>query len=108
MPIPFEDLRPASGRDHVAWVVEAMAGQQGVNLVVPADFEAYPRIHHRIHNGERWADFAPEYLVRGVETYDYLGSKLEFIDGDGNLNAEDVDAIVTLLTAATATPNECR
>jgi hypothetical protein len=107
MPVPFEDLRPASGRDHVAWVVEAMAGRQGVNLVVPADFEAHVRIHHRIHSGERWADFAPEYLVRGVETCDYVGSKLEFIDGDGNLDAEDVDALIPLLAAATSTPNEC-
>jgi hypothetical protein len=39
--------------------------------------------------------------------YDYIGSKLEFIDGDGNLDAEDVDALVPLLAAATATPNEC-
>jgi hypothetical protein len=107
MPIPFAGLRPASGRDHVASVVGAMAGRQGVALVVPATFEAYARIHHRIHNGQRWADFAPEYLVRGVEMYDYSGSKLEFIDGDGNLDAEDVDALVPLLAAATATPNEC-
>jgi hypothetical protein len=107
MPIPFEGLRPASGRGHVAWVVEAMAGREGVDLVVPDGFDAYARIHHRIHNGERWADFAPEYLVRGVEMYDYLGSSLEFIDGDGNLDAEDVDALVPRLAAATATPNEC-
>jgi hypothetical protein len=107
MPSPFEGLQPASGRDDVAWVVEAMTGRQGVDLVVPAIFEAYARIHHRIHNGERWADFAPEYLVRGVEPYNYVGSKLEFIDGDGNLDAEDVDALVPLLAAATATPNEC-
>ena len=107
MPIPFEGLRPALGRDHVAWVVGAMAGRQGVDLVVPATFERYARIHHRIHNGQRWADFAPEYLVRGIEMYDYIGSKLEFIDGDGNLDPEDVDAFVPLLAAATATPNEC-
>jgi hypothetical protein len=107
MPIPFEGLRPALGRDHVAWVIGAMAGGQGVDLVVPATFEGYARIHHRIHNGQRWADFAPEYLVRGLEMYDYIGSKLEFIDGDGNLDAEDVDALVPLLTAATTTPNEC-
>jgi hypothetical protein len=50
-----------------------MAGRVGVDLVVPDGFEAYARIHHRIHNGQRWADFAPEYLVRGVETYDYTG-----------------------------------
>jgi hypothetical protein len=107
MPIPFEGLRPALGRDHVAWVVGAMADAQGVDLVVPATFEGYARIHHRIHNGQRWADFAPEYLVRGLEMYDYIGSKLEFIDGDGNLDAEDVDALVPLLTAATTTPNDC-
>jgi hypothetical protein len=107
MRIPFEGLRPALGRDHVAWAVGAMTARQGVDLVVPANFEAYARIHHRIHNGERWADFAPEFLVRGVEMYDYIGSKLEFIDGDGNLGAEDVDGLVPLLAAATATPNEC-
>jgi hypothetical protein len=107
MRIPFEGLRPASGRDHVVWVVEAMGGQEGVDLVVPGGFEAYARIHHRIHNGERWADFAPEYLARGVEMFDYLGSKLEFIDGDGNLDAEHVDTLVPLLAGATATPDEC-
>jgi hypothetical protein len=107
MPIPFEGLSPASGRDHVAWVVEAMAGREGVDLVVPGSFEAYGRIHHRIHNGARWADFAPEYLVRGVETPEYSGSKLEFIDGDGNLDAEDVDALVPLLATATASPEHC-
>ena len=84
-----------------------MARREGVDLVVPDSFEAYARIHHRIHNGQRWADFAPEYLVRGVEMYDYTGSKLEFIDGDGNLDAEGVDALVPMLTGATATPNEC-
>jgi hypothetical protein len=26
MPNPFERLQPASGREHVAWIVEAMAG----------------------------------------------------------------------------------
>jgi hypothetical protein len=107
MPIPFERLQPAAGREHVAWIVAAMAGREGVDLVVPDCFAAYVRIHHRIHNGERWAKFAPEYLVRGVEMYDYIGSKLEFIDGDGNLDAEDVDALVPLLAAATDTPNEC-
>ncbi|MPY93173.1 MAG: hypothetical protein GEV08_08930 [Acidimicrobiia bacterium] len=107
MPIPFEGLRPASGRDHVAWVVEAMASREGVDLVVPEGFGAYARVHHRIHNGEQWADFAPEYLVRGVEMYDYVGSRLELIDGDGNLDAEDVDALVPLLAAASATPDEC-
>lgn len=107
-PIPFEGLRPASGRDHVAWVVAAMAGRRGVDLVVPDGFEAYARIHHRIHNGERWTDFAPEYLVRGVEMYDFIGTKLELIDGDGNLDAGDVDALVPLLEGATATPSICR
>jgi hypothetical protein len=107
MPIPFERLQPAAGREHVAWIVGAMAGREGVGLVVPDGFAAYVRIHHRIHNGERWAEFAPEYLVRGVEMYDYIGSKLEFIDGDGNLDAEDVDALGPLLAAATETPNEC-
>jgi hypothetical protein len=107
MSIPFEGLRPASSRDHVAWVVEAMARRNGVDLVVPEGFEAYARIHHRIHTGERWADFAPEYLVRGIEMYDFIGSKLQFIDGDGNLDAEDLDALVPLLAVATATPNEC-
>lgn len=107
MAVPFEGLRPASGRDHVAWVVEAMAGREGVDLVVPAGFGAYARIHHRLHNGERWAEFAPEYLVRGLEMYEDVGSKLEFIDGDGNLDAEDLDVLVPLLAGATAAPNEC-
>ena len=107
MPTAFEGVRPASGRGHVAWAVEAMARREGVALVVPDGFEVYAHIHHRIHNGQRWTDFAPEYLVRGVEMYDYIGSKLEFIDGDGNLDAEDVDALVPMLAAATATPNEC-
>ena len=35
------------------------------------------------------------------------GSKLEFIDGDGNLDAEDVDSLVPRLAATTATPNDC-
>ena len=39
MPMPFEGLTPAPGRDHVAWVVEAMAGRQGVDLVVPEGFD---------------------------------------------------------------------
>lgn len=105
--IPFEGLRPASSRDCAGWVVEAMAGRSGVDLVVPEGFHAYARIHHRIHNGQRWVDFAPEYLVRGVEMYDYVGTKLEFIDGDGNLDAEDVDALIPLLAQATAKPSVC-
>lgn len=107
MRIPFEGLRPADGRHHAVWIVEAMTGREGVDLVVPDCFESYVRIHHRIHTGERWADFAPEYLLRGVEMYDYVGSKLEHIDGDGNLDADDVDALVPLLAAATTTPHHC-
>ncbi len=103
----FEGLRPAAGRAAVGWVVKAMAGRRGVDLVVPAQFEAYARIHHRIHNGERWADFAPEYLVRGIAADDDVATRLVFIDGDGNLDAEKVDALVPLLAAETATPNEC-
>lgn len=107
MPIPFDGLTPAPGRDHVAWVAEAMARRDGVALVVPDGLDEYVRIHHRIHNGERWADFAPEYLVRGVEMYEYVGTKLEFIDGDGNLDADDVDALVPLLGERTSTPDRC-
>ena len=84
-----------------------MTGGGGVTSVVPSTFDAFARIHHRIHNVERWATFAPEYLVRGTEMYDYVGSKLEFIDGDGNLDAEDVDALVLPLAAATTTPHDC-
>jgi hypothetical protein len=105
---PFEGLLPASGRDHLEWIVDAMADREGVDRIVPGTFAAFVRIHHRIHSGEQWATFAPEYLVRGVERYDdHVGNKLEFIDGDGNLDAEDVDALVPLLAAATATPAEC-
>lgn len=39
--------------------------------------------------------------------YDCAGSKLEFIDGDGNLDPEDVDALVPLLATAMTTPQEC-
>lgn len=60
MAIPFEGLRPAPGRHHAAWVVESMSGGGGANTVVPDTFDAFARIHHRIHNGERWATFAPE------------------------------------------------
>lgn len=77
----FEGLRPAAGRADVSWVVKAMAGRQGVDLVVPAQFETYARIH--------------------------VATKLVFIDGDGNLDAEKVDALVPLLAAETAAPNEC-
>ena len=41
----------------------------------------------------------PEYLERGVEMYEYTGGKLEFIDGDGNLDAEGVDLLVPMLAA---------
>lgn len=103
----FAGLRPGPGRAHAAWVVEAMAGRVGVSLVVPTGFEAYVRIHHRIHTGGRWADVAPEYLTRGVEPLEVVGSKLEFIDGDGNLDADDVDALTVMLTGATSTPDQC-
>ena len=107
MPIPFRGLTPAGGREHATWVVDAMAGREGVDLVVPQGFDAYARVHHRIHNGERWADLAPEYLTRGLEMYEYPGSTLEFIDGDGNLDAADVDALVPMLAAETVTPDRC-
>lgn len=103
----FTGLRPAVGRAHAAWAVEAMAGQAGVSLVVPSGLEAYVRIHHRIHTGERWAEFAPEYLRRGVGPLEVVGSKLEFIDGDGNLDADDVDALAVMLADATSTPDDC-
>jgi len=63
MSIPFEGLRPAPGRHDAAWVVESMAAGGGVTSVVPHTFDAFARIHHRIHCGERWATFAPDYLV---------------------------------------------
>lgn len=107
MPIPFGGLTPAVGREHARWVVDAMTGREGVDLVVPEGFETYVRVHHRIHNGERWADFAPEYLTRGLTMYEYRESKLEFIDGDGNLDADDVDALVPLLASATGAPDRC-
>jgi hypothetical protein len=88
-------------------VVEAMSGRHGVDLVVPDRFEAYARIHHRIHDGRRWADVAPDYLVRGTAPYNVVGTVMEYIDGDGNLDAEDTDALAPLLAAATATPNDC-
>lgn len=107
MLIPFQGLRPASGRGHAAWVVEAMTGRESVNRVVPNAFASFARIHHRIHTGQRWVDFAPEYLVRGAETPGFVGTKLELIDGDGNLDPQDVDTLIPLLTAATATPSQC-
>jgi hypothetical protein len=103
----FVGLRPARGRTHAAWVVEAMKGRAGVGLVVPSGFEAYVRIHHRISNGGRWADTAPEYLKRGAEPADVAGS-VEFIDAEGNLDADHVDALTTMLTDETSTPDDCR
>lgn len=102
----FEGLRPGAGRAHVAWVVDAMARRTGVSLVVPSGFDAYVRIHHRIHTGERWADLAPEYLTRGDEPL-VVGPTLEFIDGDGNLDADYVDALTSMLANATSTPRDC-
>jgi hypothetical protein len=103
----FTGLRPADGRAHAAWAVEAMADRTGVSLVVPSGFQAYVRIHHRIHTGDRWAEFAPECLRRGIEPREVVGSKLEFIDGDGNLDADDVDALTVMLADATSTPDDC-
>ena len=103
----FKGLRPGAGRAHASWAVGAMAGQAGVSLVVPSGFEAYVRIHHRIHTAERWDEFAPEYLTRGIEPLEVVGSKLEFIDGDGNLDADDVDALAVMLADATSTPDDC-
>ena len=43
MPVPFDGLEPAAGREHAAWVVGAMTGRRGVALIVPEGFEAYAR-----------------------------------------------------------------
>jgi hypothetical protein len=105
--VPFDGLTPTTDPAAAAWVVEPMTGRGGIDLVVPDSFEAYLHIHHRLSTGGTWRDLAPEFLQRGIEMYDYPGTKSEVFDPAGNLDADDVDALVPMLSAATTTPADC-
>jgi hypothetical protein len=104
--LPFERLSPARGVDHARWFVETMAGREGMALVVPAGFEAYARLLHPLAGGQRWATAAPDYTERGVDRYRYpFPQALAAVEGD--MGPDLVDALVPVLSAATATPQQC-
>ncbi len=85
-----------------------MADKEGVDLVVPEGFEAYVRLLHPLHDGQRWATTAPIYLTQGSEPYPYPYPYPEpFQQVEGDMGAELVDALVPKLAAATSTPESC-
>lgn len=104
--VPFEGLSPARGLDHARWIVAAMGGREGVALVVPEGFEAYARLLHPLHDGQRWSEVAPAYLAEGVEPHPYpFPMPVQHVEGD--MGAELVDALAPVLAAATSTPKSC-
>lgn len=80
-----------------------MEGKEGVALVIPSSFDAYARVLHPLKDGERWASVAPEYLRRGGDYRYPFPEPVARVEG--NVNFELVDALVPVLTEATATPD---
>ncbi len=104
--VPFEGLSPAPASDDAQWIVDAMADREGVDLVVPEGFEAYVRLLHPLHDGQRWATTAPPYLRPGTEPYPYpYPEAIQQVEGD--MGAELVDVLVPKLAAATSTAESC-
>ncbi|MFN7148995.1 MAG: hypothetical protein ACK4V6_05900 [Microthrixaceae bacterium] len=69
--MPFEKCAPAASTAHAEWIVDALRGRDDVvGSVVPSGFDRCVRVHHALEDG-RWSEVAPQFLVRGTETYEY-------------------------------------
>ena len=93
MPNPFEGLRPASSRDHAAWVVEAMAGAmremlgaRDVSFLI-ADFSgrSLNRLGHTDDANGRGEETAGTVALDGTPYGEALASQRTVLlrEGDG-------------------------
>jgi len=104
--MPFEGLVPATTASHAAWVVDAMAGMEGVAFVVPEGFDAYARLLHPLENGRLWVSVAADYLHDGKEPYRSPFPE-PVTDVEGNMGPILLDALVPALASWTTTPQLC-
>lgn len=94
-PVPFEGCTPAPSSAHAAWIIDDLRGREGVAFVVPNRFQRCVRVHHELHDA-RWADAAPEYLVRGTGKHRYPFPEL-VENATGAMGDRVVDRLVEIL-----------
>lgn len=106
---PFEGLTPADDASHTEWITEALnQNPPGVAFRVPKGFEAIVRIHHPLHDDDRWAKVAPDLLLPGRPGHDVPPPIYDRVEvEEGSLGANVVDCLVPILDAATSTPDRC-
>lgn len=94
--MPFDGCAPAASIAHAEWIVDARCGRDDVvGSVVPSGFDRCVRVHHALEDG-RWSEIAPQFLIRGTETYEYpYGDDLACAEGD--MGEGVVDRLVELL-----------